>query len=91
MPDRPAASEVRRAAALMTEPSNMSKITESTGIIGALSGSKAGEFSGAAAGCLDFRMSSTLLQCHPNKEHPLSQVKRIKVEEQQQSYPKTLT
>ena len=41
--------DVRRTAALRTEPSNMSKITA---VIGALSGSK-------AAGCLDSRMSYT--------------------------------
>ena len=60
MPDGMAAPEVRRAAALMTEPSKASKITECTGVVGALCGSKAAGFSGAAAGCLDFKMSYTL-------------------------------
>jgi len=62
MPAGPAAPEVRikssRSYHLMTEPS---KITKCTGIIRTLSGSKAAEFSGAAAGCLDFRMSHCTL------------------------------
>ena len=54
----------------MTEPS---KITECAGVVRTLSGRKAAEFSGAAAGCLDYRMSHCALylsqvECHSNEE-----------------------
>jgi len=80
MPDGPAAPEVRRIAALMTEPSKASNIMEFTRAVGALPGSKAAESIGAAAGCLDFKMSYTL---------PEPGMRRTKVGEQQQFYLKT--
>jgi len=60
MPEGPAAPEVRSAAALITEPSNASNITECTGVVGAESGNKAEECNGAAGGCFDLTISYTL-------------------------------